>query len=281
MNPDLRRSALAIASLGLIWLADVPAAARVAGRYEEIPFPQSCGIFGDFGMLVCSATVIGPDRAYSAAHCFEQGETRDPVDSTGKPWHLRCGDSGKTYPIALAVSETPKVPGQTLPNSILSDRALILIKGEPFDPQPLPIASRAMLEPFREPGPRDCVVAGWGRDNVNMSGTLNVVRMDRLELNKSDLLEYGFGANETRDGDSGGTVACRLGGQWHLVGVNSATYMTFRRDIGVTAEIPSRLLARFDAEIERRRMEEVNAAAVRRFAPPAFVPSSDTQIAPR
>lgn len=226
--------------LSILLLACAPAAWSddvIQGEYLDVDVPQACGIFrGE--TLFCSATIIGPTIALSAGHCFQE-EMRAP--DPGSRYHLRCGKtSSRRYPLLYAHPDPgfgrapkPEAPSQEWDAWSANDRMLLATQGPRFEAPPMRTASEADHAALaRAPeAEQRCMLAGWGTNNEQGLGQLNVAATTRVARGAGGILLSSRQVNRVEPGDSGGTLTCRMGGVWKLFGVTStkSTVDTFAR----------------------------------------------------
>jgi len=155
----------------------------------------------------CSATVIAPRAVLTAAHCLDDevraanvylgGVDQVPGASLHRHPRYREGDANALdVGVVLTSADIPRTPVPLL----LNRDARV---GEP------------------------AVVAGWGRDQFDASGTLRAGKAVITVVGAIHLqTEYSASTSGVCAGDSGGPLLLSEGGAWAVAGVTSLTSNT-------------------------------------------------------
>ena len=203
--------------------------AREISASSDIPelsgdFPQSCMMIRETTFLEsgyqCSATIVSQNKAITAAHCAE-GKTWAPVK-------LYCGGKKLEYTGILKPNAKYSREAGFTPTNINQDYGFITLDyGKIFSAAPMPYADSAHWEFFSSPDTCNCRIAGWGNN-------MRLFYAPVPELGNDDGVIFfggdpkflsgknGINPNGLDEGDSGGTLMCKYGQTWYLVGVISA-----------------------------------------------------------
>lgn len=183
-------------------------------------FPQSCSVITARDYL-CSATIIGGNKAITAAHCAE--------DKGAVKVDLYCGARKAHYTGRLKPEHKDYKFGDLHAENIAKDYGFIVLdRGQTFSAKPLPFGSSGDWPLFSDPAKNYCLMAGWGgaprEDLLELHyGRVNYMVYEKTDgvTNKNVLMLGTNGTNKTGSvtGDSGGTLACWKAGSWYLIGV--------------------------------------------------------------
>merc|ERR1711893_156420 len=183
----------------------------------------------------CGVSVISSQHVTSAAHCVGAGITGLYVvlglhDRTTKQ---------QGQPENIGITSINVHPGWRRDGSRGFPNDVAVIKlAYPYDPTNRFISPISLApNDGRDYAGDDCVISGWGR-LFGFGPLPNVLQEAKVDvLTQSDCIEY-WGTTRINDGhvcimdsttedkgacngDSGGPLACRVGGVWNLVGITS------------------------------------------------------------
>jgi hypothetical protein len=159
---------------------------------------------GDSPAGACSGTIIAPRAVLTGAHCLDEGVR------SARIW-LGSG------PEILAASFV-HFPNYTGNNPSTPDVGIVRFDQD-LTPPPVPLLTS------RDPRVGEtAVIAGWGRDQNNVTATLRagtavLTAVAALYLET----QYTTNASAICSGDSGGPILLSEGGRWAVAGVISAT----------------------------------------------------------
>lgn len=208
--PPLRAAAPPIHGPGAVEVNDSEDAPDLHGD-----FPQSCMVESE--TMRCSATIIAKNQAITAAHCAEGASSKEVT--------LTCGGNRAVYSGTLRPNKAYRYGAGITVANLENDYGFVTLKKKAvFNADPMPFASSSQWPLFSDPKKNDCRIAGWGVNNEGTDSRLFYAPVPNIvaaEESQRILLIGSGGSNENGNdhGDSGGTLMCRQGDIWYLVGV--------------------------------------------------------------
>ncbi|XP_060066889.1 suppressor of tumorigenicity 14 protein homolog [Ylistrum balloti] len=205
---------------------------KIVGGKEATPnsWPwQGSLTFGSFHEHLCGATLISPNFAITAAHCFEDDRTPRHWQLVLGKHHLKQHDSHQvTVDIAKIMVHEHYDPDATSNDITLLKLATPVHLNDYVNVACLPAV------PVRDN--QECYTTGFGDvlgtccADVLKQAALPIVNINTC--NSSSYLDgqvldtmicagYSKGGHDSCQGDSGGPLVCNNGGQWQLEGIVS------------------------------------------------------------
>ncbi|XP_045212894.2 plasminogen-like [Mercenaria mercenaria] len=212
---------------------------RVVGGHEARPgsWPWMV-MLAEVGVLVCGGSILNEQFVLTAAHCFEDELSRNPIRwqaYVGKH-HLNYEDASESKHHVKEIIIHPGFQNTSMKNDI----ALLRLQ-EPiiFDDYKKPICvppTRRRVVPFNS----YCYTTGWG--DTRGTGDRTVLNQVMLPIvndyfcGRADWYGQSFirgvtfcagyagGGRDACTGDSGGPFNCKKDGKWYVQGVTSWGY---------------------------------------------------------
>ncbi len=240
----LRRLARAVTIAALVTLAGAAAAQerRMLDADEAVPF-RGVGRLNVAGARFCTATLVAPDEALTAAHCLFHPRTRAPVPASELRFvaGLRLGETAAVRRVAeAAVHPDFRFDGAADLAGVQADLALLRLA------RPVPADAATPIGPGGfAPDGGPLTIVSYARDRAQAPS---------IEAPCGVVATFGAGAAldcTVNFGASGAPVLQGEGAGVHLVGVVSAMGLADGRDVTLVALAEpalARLRALLDAE---------------------------------
>jgi secreted trypsin-like serine protease len=176
---------------------------------------EAVGLLVRDGKLWCSATLVAPDVALSAGHCFD-GESSRPADL-----HIQFNGGA----VEAQVTDVTVHPRYSVWFGRISNDVAVLKLNHAVDVKPIPLATKAPV--VGEP----VLVVGYGYkdaldlasfDGTKRKGTTTVGKLESIKI----FLPKPKDATVAQvcKGDSGGPMFATHDGQMELIGIVSGSY---------------------------------------------------------